>query len=109
MFNDPPEDGKLFYGVPVTLTLESAAKEPLSPVFNIELEFFGPSTLEIIDAGLDDSCGVTPNEIDSLKEVFAGGSISGVLCLAVTTADADAGILVTIDSIDGDRLFFATR
>lgn len=107
-FNDPPEDGLLFYGVPVTLTLDSAEKEPLSPLFNISLEYFGPSTLEIISDGFEEGCGVTPDELDPFKEVFVGGSISGTICYSVTAADAAAGILVTLDEIEGGRLFLST-
>lgn len=108
-FNDPPEDGKLFYGVPITLTLDSAGKEPLSPLFSINPEFFGPSTLEIISDGFSEGCGVVPDELDPLKEVFVGGSISGTVCFAVTVADAEAGILLTLDEIEGDRIFFSTK
>lgn len=109
MFNEPPAEGRLFYGVPVTLTLQSAGKEPLSPLFNISLEFFGPSTLEIMSSGMTEGCGVTPNEMDSMKEVFVGGSISGTVCYSVTPPDVEAGILLTLDEIEGDRIFLATR
>lgn len=109
MFNEPPADGKLFFGVPVTLTLQGADKEPLSPLFNISLDYFGPSTLEIIAAGFNESCGVVANELDSMKEVFVGGSISGLMCYSVTVADADAGILVSVDNVEGGRVFLATR
>ncbi len=109
-FNDPPPADSIFYGVPVTLTLESADKEPLSPLGNLRLEFFGPSTLGII-GGLSSpfGCGVAPGELDRFKEVFAGGAISGVVCFPVTNADAAAGVLLTLDSNEGDRIFIATK
>lgn len=43
-----------------------------------------------------------------MKEVFVGGSISGMICYSVTEADASAGVLLTIDAIEGDRIFLAT-
>ena len=107
-FNEPPPDGSIFFGVPVTLTLESADKEPLSTALELELEFFGPATLAIIDVGFDEGCGVTPGGLDPFSEIFVGGSISGVVCLAVTRADLDAGVLLTTDSGEADRIFFAT-
>ena len=107
-FNEPPPDGSVFFGVPVTLTLEAADKEPLSTALELELEFFGPATLAIIDRGFDEGCGVTPGAIDPFTEIFVGGSISGVVCLAVTRADLEAGVLLTTDSGEGDRIFFAT-
>lgn len=108
-FNDPPSPGSLFYAVPVTITLDAAGKEPLSTFANIEFEFYGPSTLAIIGLDLNASCGVTPGEFDPFKEVFVGGSVAGMICFNVQQADADAGLLLTLDSSDGGRLFFATR
>jgi hypothetical protein len=92
----------------VTLSLDSAEKEPLSMLFNLELEFFGPATLSIIDLGFDEGCGVTPNGLDLFKELFPGGANTGVVCLAVTDADIQAGVLLTTDSGDGNRIYFAT-
>jgi hypothetical protein len=108
-FNEPPEAGKTFYAVPVSLTLESADKEPLSVFINLQFEFFGPSTLSIVSDGFSEGCGVTPGELDPFKEVFVGGTISGVVCYAVANEDAAAGVLLTVDSIEGDRLFVATN
>ncbi len=109
-FNEPPEDGFVFYGVPVTLTLKSASKEPLSTSFNISPEFFGPVTLGVYSAGsFDNYCGVIPDEFDSFKEVFVGGSVSGTICYVVAADDAASGILVTLDEIEGDRIFAAAQ
>lgn len=108
-FNEPPAAGHVFYGVPVTLTLNSADKEPLSIFVNLSLEFFGPSSLSVISDGFSEGCGVTPNEFDPLKEVFVGGSISGTVCYSVTSEDAAGGVMLTMDDIEGDRLFMATR
>ncbi len=107
-FNEPPRAGHLFYGVPVTLTLNSAEKEPLSIFVNLSLEFFGPASLSIISDGLFEGCGATPGEFDVFKELFVGGSNSGTVCYSVTNEDAAGGVMLTIDDIEGDRLFFAT-
>ncbi len=108
-FNDPPAEGSVFFAVPIALTLEHAEKEPLSTLFNIEFEYFGPSTLKIIPGLLDGQCGATPaGEFDQFEEAFVGGTLEGFICYEVATEDVVAGVLVTIDSNDGDRLFWST-
>ena len=49
-----------------------------------------------------------PDELDGFKELFAGGSVSGYICYSVTAEDAAGGLLVTIDEIQGDRIFLST-
>jgi hypothetical protein len=112
-FNDPPPEGSIYFAVPISATLQTASKEPLSTLFNIEFEFFGPSTLSIIGSNLDNLgevwCGVTPDEFPSAQEVFVGGTVSGVICFAVPDEDvATGGVLLTTDSGEGDRIFMAT-
>lgn len=108
-FNEPPAAGHVFFGVPVTLTLDSAGKEPLSVAFNLSLDYFGATSLAVIDGSSSEGCGVTSNPFDEWKEVFVGGSITGLICYPVTEEDVAAGVLVTTDDIEGDRLFLATR
>ncbi|MEQ8717116.1 MAG: hypothetical protein RIE08_05850, partial [Acidimicrobiales bacterium] len=107
-FNDPPPEGTVFYGIPISLTLESGDKEPLSPGFGIEFEYFGAETLAIIDFGIDTSCGVEPDPFEGFDEVFAGGTLTGTICYATPIDDVEAGVLLTLDSNEGDRLFLAS-
>ncbi len=108
-FNDPPPDGHVFYGVPVSLTLESADKEPLSLLANTQLEFYAPVSLEIVGAALIEGCGVVPEAFDLFEEVFVGGTIAGTVCFTVPADDVAAGVLLTLDEIEQGRLFLATQ
>ena len=45
---------------------------------------------------------------EPFKDVFAGGSVSGVVCYAVTAPDVARGVMLTLDSIEGERLLLAT-
>lgn len=95
------------HGIPFELTLTEASKEPLAPLFNISWDLFGPSSLKIF-SGLYASCGVVPDEVDTMTEVFVGGSLSGPLCFSIPQADADAGPLLSTDQ-GSVRLYLATK
>ena len=105
-FNDPPEAGSVFYGVPVRLVLASANKEPLAPWFNITFDMFGPAAMQIYD-GMNASCGVVPNKFNTDTEVFVGGAIEGMFCFALPQAEIDSGPMLSVEAAD-DRLFWST-
>jgi len=105
-FNDPPEAGSVFYGVPVRLVLASANKEPLAPWFNIAFDMFGPAAMQIYDQ-VNASCGVVPNEFNTDTEVFVGGAIEGVLCFALPQAEIDSGPMVSVEAAK-ERVFWST-
>jgi hypothetical protein len=107
MFNDDPVDGNIFYGIPFRLTLQEASKEPLAPLFNISWDLFGPAGLKI-HSGLNADCGVTPDSLDSMTEVFVGGSVEGMLCFSIPQSDADPAPMVSTDQ-NGVRLYLSTK
>ena len=107
MFNEPPADGNIFYGIPVSLTLVDAGKEPLAPWLNITWDAFGPASLQIFDTS-NASCGVIPNAVDEMTEIFIGGTLSGMLCFELPAADVDAGPLLSSDAANG-RIYLATQ
>ena len=106
MFNDPPEAGSSFYGVPIRLVLASANKEPLSPWINITFDMFGPAAMQIYDE-MNASCGVVPNEFNDLTEVFVGGAIEGMFCFALPQDEIDSGPMMSVEAAD-DRLYWST-
>ena len=106
MFNEPPESGHAFYGVPFKITLIDAGKEPLAPWFNLSWESFGPASLKIFTE-YDNDCGIIPNEFDDSVELFIGGSIEGNLCWSLPQDDIASGPLVSLEP-DGSRVFLAT-
>lgn len=110
-FNDPPPDGVRFVGFEAELTLVEATKEPLAPAFNFSWEIlggatarvYGPTTIETPSFG----CGVTPNSFDDFDEVFAGGTLTGTVCVPIPTEDLDhPDTRVSLNFSDGDRAIF---
>jgi len=55
-FNETPPDGVVYAGFPVTMTLQSANKEPLSAGFNLSFEIHGAAN--VYDPGLADATAV---------------------------------------------------
>jgi len=102
MFNPSPDDGSLFFGVPVSLTLVEAGKEPLDTFWNIDFGAMGKSSMSLSDIGFF-GCGVVPNSFDRNQQVFIGGTLTGVLCFEVSEADFEAGVMLTVD--ERDRVF----
>lgn len=90
-FNDPPPDGVTLVGFEVELTLKDAEVQPLSVGFNLTWEIVGGATARAYSAGTLDTnfygCGVVPNEFDDYAEVFAGGTLTGTICIPLLTAD----------------------
>ncbi len=106
MFNDPPEDGNVFFGVPVRIVLVGANKEPLAPWLNISWEVFGPAGLKLYDS-FNTSCGVVPGALDDTVELYVGGAVEGLMCFSLPRDEVDGGPLLTTEPGD-DRIYLAT-
>lgn len=102
VFNPTPDEGSLFFGVPVSLTLVDAGKEPLDTFWNIDFEAVGRSSKSVSDVGFF-GCGIVPGGFDRNQQVFIGGTISGVMCFEVSSEDFEAGVVLTVD--ERDRVF----
>lgn len=105
-FASDPIEGNIIVGVPFELTLMAAGKEPLAPIFNLDVELFSPTTATIAESTL--GCGFWDLAFDSNTEVFIGGTSSGLLCAEVAASDLGNGLFVTADE-EGDRVFLATN
>ncbi len=107
-FVEPPDDGRLFLGVPVTVTYEGGGSEPLSFGWAIDISMFGPDSLRIFDGfDNDESCGFIEGELDSYVDLFPGGQESGIWCVQIPDTDVDGALLVFTA---GDNLtYFATE
>lgn len=103
-FNEDPPEGAVFAAAPVSMTLVSADKEPLSSGFNLQVEIHsGPN---VYDANTLDTlgCGVVPGDFDMFTEVFAGGTVEGEVCIPITASDlANARVAL---NFGGDRIYF---
>ncbi len=110
-FNDPPPDGVRFVGFEAELTLVEGEVEPLAPSFNISWEIFGGSTARVYNATTIDTesfgCGVAPDSFDDFAEVFAGGTLSGTVCLPIPEEDlGHPDTRVSLRFADGNRAIF---
>ncbi len=110
-FNDPPPDGVVFMGFPVSMTLIEAGKVPLSPGFNFVWELLGGSTATVYDAWtMDDvlGCGVLPAELNGFSEVFVGGTLTGTVCVPLPAEDVGHPMTqVALNFSGSNRVIFA--
>lgn len=99
-FNDPPAPGHQFFMVKVTATYTGQGSESA----------LGGLSFSALDSGnteIDEDCGVIPDELDSFKEVFSGGSLTGNVCFPVQTATASSLVMyVDAGMFNGERAFF---
>lgn len=112
-FNSPPPDGVLFVGFDVELVLQEAAKEPLSPGFNFSWELLGGATAAAYDPSTIETeffgCGVLDGGFDDFAEVFAGGTLSGTVCIPLPAEDlGHAETQVALHFIDDSRAVFGS-
>lgn len=110
-FNDPPPDGVRFVGFEAEITLVDAEVEPLAPSFNVSWEILGGATARVYNSTTIDTesfgCGVAPNDFDDFAEVFAGGTLSGTVCVPVPVEDLDhPDTRVALRFADGNRAIF---
>lgn len=92
-FNDPPEAGEQFVGVPVRVTYVSGPA-PAS-LFELTFKAIGPSG--VVLTTFDPSCGVVPDALDTFAELFEGGAVEGSICWSASPTDgADLTMLVEV-------------
>ena len=98
-FNDPPPAGFRFIGVDVTYTFNGTGSDSA----------FTVTTSAVADSNvaLSNECGVIPTPLDEFVDVFAGGSISGLLCFVVP-ADSAGFAMYSSASFDIAPVWFAT-
>ena len=98
-FNAAPPDGFLFAGVNVTYAYNGDGS---GSAFSVTANAVGESNLT-----LDTQCGVTPDAIDLTTDVFAGGSVTGVVCFVAPAASPGLVVYATADYL-GSYVMFAT-
>jgi hypothetical protein len=98
-FNSPPPDGFRFIGVNVTY---SYSGDGAASAFAVTTKGVGDSNLS-----LSTDCGVTPGEIDLTADIFAGGSVTGIICFVAPAASPTFVLYATAD-FTGSNAMFAT-
>ena len=102
-FNDPPAEGNRF--VMWQLAVSNAGEDVTNLLSEVSFSVVGPSAVAY-DAFTD--CGVVPDALDTLRDVFPGGTLVGNVCWEVAEADADdLSLLVEEFAYDGERVVFA--
>ena len=99
-FNDPPGSGMEFWIVPVTATYKG--DDTGNTAFDIRVNFVGSD-----NRTYDDYCGVIPNPLADIGELYKGGEAAGNVCVAVP-AGADGLWSVTTGFI-ADPVFFESN
>jgi hypothetical protein len=99
-FNDPPASGMEFWIVPVTATYKG--EDTGNTGFDIQVKFVGSD-----NRTYDDYCGVIPNPLADIGELYKGGEAAGNVCVAVP-AGADGLWSVTTGFIT-DPVFFESK
>lgn len=89
-FNEPPEEGRQFFvvGLEATYTGTETGEFWMDLLVNT----IGESGVEY-QQGVD-FCGSVPDSINQVPEVFPGGTITGNVCWAVPSEEADSLVLV---------------
>lgn len=103
-FNDPPADGRQFvmFGVEATYNGEDTGTAWLDLGFQIlgsEGNTFG--------TGMEDMCGVIPDDLMNEGEAFPGATVSGNSCVSVPSEQIDGALLIAEPSFsfDDERVF----
>ncbi len=105
MFNDAPPDGERFVMVEVTTTYNG--DDSGTPWIDLRFRFMGA------DGNTHDEgeCGVIPDPLFDVGEMFPGATASGNVCVSVPVDQIEGGawIVEATFSFDSDRTFVATH
>ncbi len=107
-FNAPPVDGRQFVLVPVNV--KYIGDESGTPWIDLSIQFVG-SGGNTYGTGTDDYCGVIPQQLMDLGEMYNGATASGNHCASVPTGEVEGGTWVVEEtfSFDGTKVFFALQ
>lgn len=99
-FNDPPEAGMEYRILPVTATY--TGDDTGNALFGIRVNFVG-----VDNRTYDGACGVIPDPVDDVGELYKGGVAQGNKCVAVP-AGAE-GLWAVTTGFVGDPIFFTAK
>jgi hypothetical protein len=99
-FNEPPKSGMEYWIVPVTATYKG--DKTGSPTFGIRVKFVGSD-----NRTYEDPCGVIPDPISGVGDLYRGGQAKGNTCVAVPAGARGLWTLST--GFVGQPVFFAAK
>jgi hypothetical protein len=100
-FNEPPPEGRRFIGVPVKYSYNGT--ESSSSALSVTIKAVGSSNQQLAS-----DCGVVPGEVDFFSDIFAGGTVEGLICFVVPTDVIPSVILYGTAGFEGNYQYFAT-
>ena len=101
MFNDEPKDGWVYSLIWVKV--EYVGTDSAEPWLALDFRGLGASGVT-----LTDECGVVPDDVWEVPELFPGGSREANACLTVPVSDLDSLMLFVEESFaySANRVFF---
>ena len=101
-FAEPPEPGRQFFLISLRATYDGD-DEASSLAGAVTFGAVGPSNLAYEE--FEDTCGFdVPDEIDSFRDVFQGGTLEGNICWSVQSTDAPGLVLFAQESFSFDDI-----
>ena len=97
MFNDPPEDGYQFLMIAVKITYLGEDRDNM---LSNDIQLIGDKNVAYNE--YSNSCGVIPNDIDSLASVFTNGYLEGNICFSVPSEDIH-NLKIFDDNLDSPK------
>lgn len=107
-FNDPPLEGRQFVMAPVNVVYKG--EESGTPWVDLSLNFVS-SAGNTYGMSMDDYCGVIPNDLSDVGEMYKDATGSGNVCMSVPAGEIEGGVWVIEDftEFSGDKVFFAVQ
>ncbi len=99
-FNDPPKPGMQFWIVPVTATY--TGDKTGNPTFGITVKFVGTD-----NRTYEASCGVIPNPLSDVGDLYKGGMAKGNACVSVPAGAH--GLWTVTTGLIGNPAFFVAN
>ncbi|QAY63454.1 DUF4190 domain-containing protein [Xylanimonas allomyrinae] len=96
-FNTAPDDGMEYWIVPLTGTF--TGDQPSTPWVDLSVRFVGDDNVTY-----DGTCGVVPDSLIDVAELYAGAELSANACVAVPAGAP--GLFTLRTSLFGDQVFF---
>jgi hypothetical protein len=106
-FNEPPAPGWSYVTVPVTFTYLGA--DTGLPWLDTEVDFVGNDGVVYDDGLFGQDCGVVPDSVYDIGELYPGATATGLECVAVPTSAISGGLWRVADDSSLSRIYRFVR
>lgn len=106
-FNDAPVEGRQFVLAPITMTYNG--KDAQMPLVALSIKFVGAKGNTYASYDTDASCGVIPNDMMGVSELYAGATATANECMSIPADEIAGGSWVVNETftLKNDKAFFA--